>query len=663
MIKSFLYWMSAVVCAGTVSAAPLPNIVILLADDLGYGDLSIHGGETPTPRIDKLFELGVELSNFRTWAVCSPSRAGLLTGINPIRIGQGPVVDGTLDPDIMTFGRAFQQHGYKTGIFGKWHNSNWPNYRVAPGSPSVNAYGFDRWVGFYGGGEDFFTRVHCWEPDRAQWWHDENYVPDEPGYTTDLIADHAIEFMKNNRDENFVCYIPFSAIHNPYHAKEEDLKRVPQSIIDRDGGTLRDWKEYYKLVNDALYPAMNDAYMKLTGDQTLEQISGKLSTAGHIVARSAMLINLDDNIGRILDCLRERGLDKNTVVWFLSDNGALHEFGDNGPFRGGKHSILEGGIRSPAVVRWPDGKLSNGWRYDGLLGNLDVYPTSMAMAGLPMPAAELPLDGKNCLAAILNDQPSPVDAYYFLWQDKDAVATSDWKLFRTPEGREMYHLTDDPAEERNVVFQYPEKAKALEAKLDRYMTEHSIRAGHVVHESDAAPNPTGNVLEVSFRWEPPPGSRKLQFINLAWCRDKEPIDATDCFEYDIRLADDSAKDGLFLSPLFHNQVTVSANHSVDSRGQKFDAAYSQADAKGKWIHRSVGTGQICPALPQWSVIAIAAKEPGFYHFYLDNVVIQKPDGRVSRYWQERPVDVQTKSAPGVKNLIVRLIARHEGQGD
>lgn len=655
--------MSAAICAGTMSvgaaepSASRPNIVVLLADDLGYGDLSIHGGETPTPQIDSLFRKGVELSNFRTWAVCSPSRAGLLTGINPIRIGQGPVVDGTLDPRIMTFGRAFRQNGYKTGIFGKWHNSNWPNYRVAPGGLPVNVYGFDRWVGFYGGGEDFFTRVHCWEPDRPQWWHDANYVPNEPGYTTDLITDHAIKFMKENHDVNFVCYVPFSAVHNPYHAKEEDLKRVPKSIVARDGGLLKDWKEYYKLVNDALYPAMNEAYMQLTGDRSLEKISGKLSTAGHIVARSAMLMNLDDNIGRILDFLREQGLEDNTIVWFLSDNGALCEYGDNGPFRGGKHSILEGGIRSPAALRWP-GKLSNRVKYDGLLGNLDVYPTSMAMAGIPMPDTNVPLDGKNCWPAILDNRPSPVDAYYFLWEDRDAVATPDWKLFRTSKGSELYHVSEDPAEEKNVVSQYPEKAKELETMLDCYMTDHGIRAGHVVHASTLVPNPSGNVLEVFFRWEPVPGSSNVQFINLAWCGDKEPIAATDCFEYDIRLAEDSDTDGIFLSPLFHNQVTVYTNRSVDSRGQTFDETYSQIDAKGKWGHRSVGTGQICPGDPQWSVIAIVAEKPGFYHFFLDNVVIRKADGRVLRYWQDGPVKALTQNAPGVKDLSIQPVSKY-----
>ncbi|MEA2069284.1 MAG: sulfatase-like hydrolase/transferase, partial [Verrucomicrobiota bacterium] len=416
-----------VVIAGAAVAAqpnPRPNIVILLADDLGYGDLSIHGGETPTPQIDSLFRQGMELDNFKTWAVCSPSRAGLLTGINPIRIGQGPLVDGTLDPDITTFGKAFQQHGYRTGIFGKWHNSNWPNYRRDPGSPPVNAYGFDRWVGFYGGGQDFFTRVHCWEPDRPQWWHDDQYVPDEPGYTTDLITDHAIGFMEKNLAQNFVCYVPFSAVHNPYHAKEEDLQRVPRSIVERDGGTLVGWKEYYKRVNDALYPAMNDAYMDITGDRSLERISGKLSTAGHVVARSAMLINLDDNVGRILDFLEANDLFENTVVWFFSDNGALHQFGDNGPFRGGKHSMLEGGIRSPAMVHWPSGGFSGGRVYDGLMGNLDVYPTSMAMAGLPMPSTGIALDGADCRAAMEANLPSPVDAYYFLWADRDSIATS-----------------------------------------------------------------------------------------------------------------------------------------------------------------------------------------------------------------------------------------------
>ena len=216
---SNLFFVSAVgsVCLPTI-AQQKPNIVIILADDLGHGDLSCTLGNTPTPNIDKIFAQGTRFGNFMTCMVSSPTRAGLLTALHPLRTGQGPETDGTLDPTIPNLGNYFQQEGYKTGLFGKWHNS--PSPRVHPEAISVNKYGFDRFVGFYAGGLDYFTKGY------SGWFHDDKLIEDEMDYSTDLLSKYAIEFMDKSHKENqpFLCYVPFNAVHGPLNVKEDVLK-------------------------------------------------------------------------------------------------------------------------------------------------------------------------------------------------------------------------------------------------------------------------------------------------------------------------------------------------------------------------------------------------------------------------------------------------------
>src|SRR6476659_1793471 len=180
----------AVVASITFSAeaqtAKRPNVLIILADDMGHGDLSINGGKTPTPNIDRIMREGVGFSNFMTCPVCSPTRAGLLTGLHPLRTGSGPETDGTLDVKLTNFGNYFQKEGYKTGLFGKWHNSPSPNQ--VPNSNTINQYGFDRFVGFYACAVDYFSK------GSTGWFHDGQLVEDELDYSTDLVSKYAIEF-------------------------------------------------------------------------------------------------------------------------------------------------------------------------------------------------------------------------------------------------------------------------------------------------------------------------------------------------------------------------------------------------------------------------------------------------------------------------------------
>jgi arylsulfatase A-like enzyme len=211
-MKHTLTLLTALLLAPLATMAAKPNIVYLLADDLGWGDISVNGGSIPTPQIDRLFQKGVRLDNFMCWCVCSPTRAMLMTGRHPFRVGTGPEVGGELAKEEVTIAEAFKANGYLTGVFGKWHNGddpatpafqrayaeNWkdrPNKNIK-GGLGVNEHGFDEaWV-YYGGGADYFTRRTVQGRGPVSWWHNREFRPQDAGYTEDFIVQHALEFMR-----------------------------------------------------------------------------------------------------------------------------------------------------------------------------------------------------------------------------------------------------------------------------------------------------------------------------------------------------------------------------------------------------------------------------------------------------------------------------------
>ncbi len=393
----------ALLC-GSMNAATSPsraNVVYIMADDIGWGDLSAHGGGVPTPNIDRLFSRGVELTQFMGWCVCSPTRAMLLTGRHPIRVGTGPEVGGELDPAETTIAEGFKVNGYRTGVFGKWHNGSdpdTPEFRAAFADAfkhlpnkrpdfgyGVNTHGFDEaWV-YYGGGPDHFSRRTVKGTGPVSWWHNRDFRPQDEGYTDDLLAQHALEFIRENKAQPFFCYIPFQNAHAPLQATESDLAKIEPSMA-------------------AKLPAASE---KTTDKEK------------HVHA--AMLHSLDNNVAAIEAELTKLGLLENTIFVFTSDNGAM-EAGSSLPLRGHKHTIYDGGVRLPTVIHWPKGGLVGGKKWNGLCGALDMFPTLMAMTDSKMPETR-PLDGKNIWPALRDSKPSPVASYYWIWRDSDAIRT------------------------------------------------------------------------------------------------------------------------------------------------------------------------------------------------------------------------------------------------
>ncbi len=430
-----------------------PNVIYILADDLGYGDLSFLGQEKFwTPNIDRLAKEGMVFTDHYSGnTVCSPSRAVLMTGIDPghisVRGNAGEDNPDThLDPNMVTLPRLFKNAGYNTGIFGKWGLG----YTYVEGVQNPLTHGFDE---FYGPRTQ--GMAHTYYTDTlAQ--NGKEIAIDTGAYMHDLIMDHAISFMKKSIDDQkpFFCYIPTPIPHAAMHAPAElHMKwrmRYPEydTIIGKYGAR---------------------------GDPCPDVINP-------IAGFGAMMECLDNEVGRILDLLRESGVDDNTIIMFASDNGSHLEGGhdpefwdSNGPFRGHKRDVYEGGIHTPFFVRWP-AKINPGSTSDHISAFQDVLPTMAEITGQEIPQQ---VRGISFLPTLLGDQEAQKrhEYLYFeftLGQEQrvvsQAVRIGDWKALRTvwrksreeqqmPASEwpvELYNLKEDIGEENNVAADHPE---------------------------------------------------------------------------------------------------------------------------------------------------------------------------------------------------------------
>jgi len=587
-----------------VFRADKPNIVYLLADDLGWSDISAHPpGTIPTPHVDRLFNEGVQLGNFMGWCVCSPTRAMLLTGRHPFRVGTGPETGGELAKEETTIAEGFRANGYRTGIFGKWHNGNdpdTPEYRSAfekawksmpnkklVGGFGVNEHGFDEaWV-YYGGGADYFTRRTVKGRGPVSWWHNREFRPDDEGYTDDFVTQHAIEFIRANKDQPFFCYVPFHIVHAPLQAKDEDLKGVDPEVTDET-------KRVY----------------------------------------AAMVKAMDRNVAAILGELDKLGLRENTIVVFTSDNGATMN-GSNLPLRGGKHSIYEGGVRLPTVIRWPKAGLV-GRQWNGLCGSLDMFPTLMAMAGCQMPETR-PLDGKNIWPALRDGGDSPVESYYWVWHGEDAIRTAEWKMHRFSDRFELYNMRKDEGEVANVADAHPDVVKSLDAKMDAWADSLGAALTHrpAPAKLDAKPKPEGDVLEITVTVTDKAKPKDRLIVPFAgWDGFQQ---ATDWVEFDIAFARESLPRGCFYSPVQGNaskpyKVFFKRGDGLDQVGREQFSGPGPKDGPGVWEHRVIGLCSFAPGPLNKHALIFSGGKAGIYKVYIDNLRIRRADGSLSSIW-------------------------------
>ncbi|HZN34453.1 MAG TPA: sulfatase-like hydrolase/transferase [Pirellulaceae bacterium] len=415
------------------AAETRPNIVFIMADDLGWADVAFHGGSAATPHLDRLAKEGLELTQHYVAPVCSPTRTGLLTGRCWSRFGvTSPQNPRALPWETVTLPRALKQAGYDTCLTGKWHLGSLPDQ-------GPNHFGFDHSYGSLAGGVSPWNH-HYKQGPFTQTWHRNEQLIEEQGHVTDLIAAEAVQWIKSRGEKPFFLYVPFTAVHLPIKEPDEWLRRVPAAI---QGEVPRHY--------------------------------------------AACVMHLDDAVGRIVAELERQGRRENTLLVFTSDNGGSTAEnndlsypddhcpsgklpGNNTPWRGKKGDLYEGGTRVATIVQWP-GRIKPG-KVDSPVQITDWMPTLCSLAGY-QPQQDLKWDGRDISQLLTSHQPLPERPLYAVapgWRSR-SLRWGSWKLILHAmagdvQRAELFDLARDPAESKNLAEEQPEQLRKMLAKLD-----------------------------------------------------------------------------------------------------------------------------------------------------------------------------------------------------
>ena len=429
--------------------AAQPNFVIFLTDEQGYGDLGCMGAkDLRTPRLDALAADGVRFTNwYSNSPVCSPSRAALLTGRYPCHAGVRQILGGNRDTeglplDTPTLAEALKPLGYRTALFGKWHLGAAPEYRP-------DRRGFDESFNFLAGCIDYYSHIFYWGLNAQHdpvhdLWHNGKEVWENGKYFTELIADHAAEFVRRSAEKPFFMHVAFNAPHYPMHAPKEYMDRFAHLPQERQ-------------------------------------------------IMAAMLAAVDDGVGRVVDELKKQGVYDNTCILFMSDNGPSRETrnwfdGTREPFMGGssgglkanKFSLYEGGIRVPGLMCWPS-RIPAGQVTDRPAIAMDAFPTFLRAAGGD--TAKYDLDGTDLLPALTNNAAWPERQLFWEYGEQTAVRDGNWKLvvngriLDKSKPEEAVHLSDlsaDPGETQNLAAAQPEATARLQQAAEAWRTSMKI---------------------------------------------------------------------------------------------------------------------------------------------------------------------------------------------
>lgn len=506
--REVLFGLLILVCQvvfGQARQAERPNIIIILADDLGFSDLGCYGGEVETPNLDQLAENGLRYKQFYNAARCCPSRAALMTGLYPHQTGMGwmaaadlgtPAYSGTLNENSVTIAEVLKTAGYSTYMTGKWHLTNhrkidghvtdsWPSHR-----------GFDRFFGLIRGGANYFTPEVC--------SNDSVFQAPPDFYLTDAISDTSIKYIdehfKRGEETPFFMYVAYTAPHWPLHAPKTAIEKYRERYLKGWDEARRSRFERQQTMGlfgpdirmngrDPEVPAWNS----LSADEQEEM-------AMRMAIYAAQIEIMDQGIGRIVETLRELDQLNNTLVFFLSDNGACAEFISSGkskvvdgsadtfesyrihwanvgstPFKEYKHYTHEGGIASPLIVHWPEGiKKDLNKSFVGGYGHItDLMATCVAVSGARYPTRYRdklihPLEGKSLLPQFSGLAVHRGKVY---WEHEANLAMRDgpWKLVAKtlqdetfdPASLELYNLEDDPVESVDLAARHPARVQAM----------------------------------------------------------------------------------------------------------------------------------------------------------------------------------------------------------
>lgn len=414
------------------------NVLFILADDLGWGDVGFHGAPIQTPTLNRMARQGAELTHHYVCPACTPSRACFITGMYASRFGRHatlPTSKPVIPDGFSTIARMFQEAGYDTGLFGKWHLGSAAEF--FPGK-----YGFDESYGSLAGGVDPYTHRYKIGP-YSLCWHRNGALLDEPGHATDLITEEAIRWISQRKNKWF-CYVPFTAVHTPIRATEQWLNLYEAETLDDDPERNRSFREY-----------------------------------------AAYTTQMDDAVGRLIETLKCLDVLSETVVVFASDNGApvsdayedtalypgryprMPRTGTNHPLKGRKGQLYEGGIRTPGIVLYPG--FAQGRPIDTDIHIADWLPTFAAMIGAKAPQT----DGVNMLGALLGEGETPGRSLYWNMDHASfAVKRDGWKLTvnadRKSGREELYNLDADPLEQEDCLEKYPDRAAELRKLINAW---------------------------------------------------------------------------------------------------------------------------------------------------------------------------------------------------
>lgn len=500
-----------------------PNIILIMADDMGFSDVGCYGSEIQTPNIDRLAKEGIRFTRMYNNAWCSPSRASLLTGLYPQQAGMGVLAgpnpgpegpyQGYLNRDCVTIAEVLREAGYRTMLSGKWHlgeyRPNWPTDR-----------GFDHYFGLISGAANYFdiTKTKAEGVVRHMALDDQPYIPPTNGfYMTDAITQYAVKSLdeQTSRDQPFFLYVAYTAPHWPLHALPEDIaKYKDQYNAGWDSLRIRRFNKQIQL-------GILDKDSKLSPRdpeiQPWDNLSEQKKTemAEKMAVYAAQIDRMDQGIGQILSKLNETGREKNTIVIFLADNGGCAETGiwgfdqrnnglppggvdsymsygqswanaSNTPFRYYKKWLHEGGIATPFIVRWPASisKQREGTIVSQVGHLVDIMPTICDVTGARYPRqfkerAVLPLEGQSLAPQIKNGRTVPRKPVFWSLNGHKAVLSGDYKLEATglDASWELYNLHNDRSELNNLAGSHPETVKRMSKLWEKWAERVGVSKG------------------------------------------------------------------------------------------------------------------------------------------------------------------------------------------
>lgn len=504
----------------SMAAAPRPNVLLILADDLGYSDIGCFGGEIATPNLDKLAENGLRLNSLYNTGRCCPTRASLLTGQYPHRIGLGHMVKnlgqpgyrGTLAAESRTIAQVLASAGYRSFISGKWHL----------GTPDPTEHGFEEFFGTLTSAQTFWDAAHYL---RLPAGRTARHYPDHSFYGTEAVTDHALDFLDEARTtpaKPWFLYLAYHSPHFPLQAKREDISRY-EATYQVGWDRIRENRiarmkmlgllpPETALTPRSPYTSWEEAVDETNPEWTSLPVDRRADLAQRMAIYAAMIQCMDRNIGRVIESLRQRDELDDTLVLFLSDNGACaewdpfgfdgksgpenklhpkqelarmggpgtyHSFGSgwanaaNTPWRLYKHYTHEGGISTPCIAHWPSVIERKGEIERQAAHIIDILPTLMSVAGAT-DAGPLPPAGTSLLPLFMGEA-QPSRALYFEHEGNRAVIDGPWKLVSQRHGQwELYDLTRDRTELIDLASKHPAVVERLDAKWQQWASEQQV---------------------------------------------------------------------------------------------------------------------------------------------------------------------------------------------